>query len=486
MSEESEKSGDRAIPKWVPLDPLESNPFFDAGPARQISRAECLNLLRGGLVGVAEFNRRRDTGWSLADLSECDLRGAKCSWHLNGSLVHPNLREANLGGAALAGSNFRFAHFDGASMYEANFNDADLFGASFVSAALSGAKFRRAQLSNSNLLQADLEEADLSGANLSNASLQGASLENADLSNSYLFNIQLNQADLRSADLTRAMLAEADLSEADLEAADLTGATLRGASLQDANLIGAFGFRLDHNYVRGAKLYGGARDPWSVLRRTYTGSALLFLLLPLLAYFGLLIARAAFWAGVGQVEERALGALHSVAPRMPDKANAAAKAELVSEILAQLNERTDPKPVWVVILGLSDGVGVALLTGSLFLYNVLLYTLSRSVSAMRDAEERSGYTPEWFDQFAKLGFDDPYEYRAWCERMPRWAVDAFALAVCSSLGRRTRGHIRTWFSGYRWCSYTHRFVMRPLLWISIIAVATRVFGWLATEVRMPV
>ena len=75
-----------------------------------------------------------------------------------------------------------------------------------------------------------------------------------------------NGRDLRFVELPGAKLREADLIEANLIEADIRWADLRDADLRDADLRGADLVQacLDSSTLTGAKLYGTARDDWSI------------------------------------------------------------------------------------------------------------------------------------------------------------------------------------------------------------------------------
>jgi TIR domain/Pentapeptide repeats (8 copies) len=151
-----------------------------------MDRDEAIKLLKGGLRGIREWNRRRDLLVKAPDLSRADLS-------------HAHLSRANLSGAILRR----------ASLSHANLIDADLSGANLSSANLSGAI-----LVGATLLGTDLRSANLSGADLSGALLPRARLENTNL---------------RGTNLTRAVCSmtifiDVDLSEAKgLELAAHTG-----------------------------------------------------------------------------------------------------------------------------------------------------------------------------------------------------------------------------------------------------------------------
>ncbi len=91
---------------------------------------------------------------------------------------------------------------------------------------------------------------------LSSAHLEGADLRGADLTGANLTGADLTGADLTRANLTGVTLESADLTSATLESADLTRATLEGAKLIQT--------KLNHAVWTGAKLYGTARDDWTI------------------------------------------------------------------------------------------------------------------------------------------------------------------------------------------------------------------------------
>jgi hypothetical protein len=129
--------------------------------AKDMDRDEALNLLKGGVDGVVEWNRRRESGEDIPDLNGADLSGDYLDW---ADLRWANLREADLTGADLTG-----ADLTGADLRFANLRFANLIVADLVSADL-----RFANLSEANLSEADLRWAHLSGAILNGAELSGA------------------------------------------------------------------------------------------------------------------------------------------------------------------------------------------------------------------------------------------------------------------------------------------------------------------------
>lgn len=229
--------------------------------------SEHLARLRNGGSGWNDWRRANpDVHPDLreADLSGADLAGTNLD---TADLIDANLSGANLYGANLVGANLYRARLDGATLVEAMLDSANLNGASlreaildlaqFQRAYMAGADLRRASLRNAILVDADLgkspyhpeaatlEGADLSGANLTTSNLKGANLQGAELSWANLFRSDLSEADLRGANLSGADLQLATFIGTNLEGANLTGCYVHGVS--------AWGVRLDnatqHNLI---------------------------------------------------------------------------------------------------------------------------------------------------------------------------------------------------------------------------------------------
>lgn len=162
------------------------------------------------------------------------------------------------------------------------------------------------------LTRADLRQAELAGVELPEANLFEACLQQADLGSANLKGAFLMGADLKGADLSGA-----DLKGASLHRADLSGTRLSGA--RGLNLTGAAGYLLDGEDisdwvippapivaptptgVRRWNLFARLRarpysDPWSTIRRAYTGIMTAFHLLLAITALGPYALRAVFAA----------------------------------------------------------------------------------------------------------------------------------------------------------------------------------------------
>lgn len=205
---------------------------------------------------------------------------------------------------------------------------------------------------------------------LSGASLSVANLAYADLSD----------ANLRGADLDCANLRNANLQGARLEGAQLCGANFNGADLEQAS-----GFIFDHCDIRNTKLHSDSTDPWSVLRRKYTGAVMLWTILALVAAFTPYFLKALYWSVVNRSQS------------IIESQSVCMKLTCEEYTVLQLILGLDKKPVyWLIPL-------------TLMIYNVLRGILTYHVSAMKDEEQRSGYTPAWKGRHFWQGYRTLYK-----------------------------------------------------------------------------
>lgn len=134
-----------------------------------ITKDEAIKLLRGGKEGIKEWNRRRDAGEEIPNLSGVMLAGARLggpestvaegtvsAYSVRGAdLSHANLSSAILIGTGLQHADLEGANLDGAHLFEANLADVDLCDATLRSASLMRANLSPLRVS---------ETTDLTGA----------------------------------------------------------------------------------------------------------------------------------------------------------------------------------------------------------------------------------------------------------------------------------------------------------------------------------
>lgn len=192
-----------------------------------MTRDEAIKLLKGGREGIAEWNRRREAGDEVPDLSGVDLSRAE-----------------------LRGVNFR-------SML--SLEDRKL-GYSYVN--LSEANLSCADLGDADFVQASLRKADLHGAFMQDAKLGGTNIRNASLQHTVMIGANLTAADAQDADFSLAAFdgtifaGNLDLSVAcGLERVDFWG-----PCVLDVRTLGASKGRIPESFLRGCGL-----TPWQIL-----------------------------------------------------------------------------------------------------------------------------------------------------------------------------------------------------------------------------
>jgi len=382
------------------------------------------------------------------------------------------LQTADLRGALLAGANFSQAHLKEARLEWAH---------------MEGANLSSAQLQAATLAYAHLEEATLRGASLANARLDGASLANANLDEADLTQANLSSAHLENAKIIGANLVEANLVDANFEGADLAasnlaGAALWGTNLSRADLRGVQGLLLNSTVVRHARFSPWASDPWSVLRRNYTGGKFLFHLLFLVMFLLVYGVKIMFWVGVnqGQValvsEQNKLNAeLKELAIELQSQNDILAKQNgikipklkaLVDKVADNLKITVQPclakecvkQSVAAALVRWHDGWLFWATALAIVTYNCLRGVMTWIMTPLRDEEERSGHTPPY-------GFGPPIRGR-WTARYA-WDWLWARLEV------------------YGWLIYCHR-VATVLLWVSVGSLLFH--GWnilFNTDVWLP-
>jgi hypothetical protein len=321
-------------------------------------------------------------------------------------------------------------------------SDVDLRPEAIVGQPILGSG--RANLRNINLEGAVLRETRLDGADLYGARLGGACLLGAHLEGAVLQAAHLEEAILSGANLEGASLAYANLQGALLCGTQLKGASLHHANFREADLRGVQNAVFDESNVIQARFGLAAKDPWSILRRKYTGVMFVFHFMFLLVFIIPYIGRASFWKAINrgqmlysslsselvedlrridhdrelardQWRERVrleladLGLDDDKMQRIRELVDEGVAAEvggLQGSLSKRISDRLDAvgpclqencidTPVWRILLQLDKSPRAAFLALSLLLYNVLRGLLTWQLGLMRDEEERSGLTPPW-------------------------------------------------------------------------------------------
>ena len=220
------------------------------------------------------------------------------------------------------------------------------------------------------------------------------------------------------------------LRHADLNRADLSEANLSGCDLRDVR-----GLVLDDTRIRDAQFSPRSDDPWSVLRRAYTGPRLIFNLLFLIAFFLPYVARTGYWVGVNRAELAAARTLADLRDHAADARGDQTEPAVVRERALEAIARRLPGPenpqsrqsrVWRVVLGVDRGTWFWISAVLLLGYNVLRAGLTWFVAPMRDEEERSGVAPA----YRATRLNESYGWLTWPHHVAKWLGRvAFVLAA---------------------------------------------------------
>lgn len=324
-----------------------------------------------------------------------------------------------------------------------------------------------------DLTGADLSDRDLVGYDFTNAYLDRTKFTRAKLAKAILRHAEAAGADFSDADLRRGVLSRANLegstfARADLVATNFTGANLYGVDLSSADLRGATGILLDGCRIKDAHFPALSDDPWSVLRRSYTGSRMLIHLLALVIFVVPLFVKTGFWVGVNRGQQLLAGMLKRVeqavvSRRSPEEH----RTNLLADALKQVSEsglclRAECRevPVWKLSIGMEQEFHLAILALAFLVYNGFRGVLTFVVSALRDEEVRSGYAPEFSYRFESK-------------------VKVPGLGIAQLLGTLSRLS-----SYYGWLIVPHRF-LRTFWWIALASFAWHLWNWSRVVVFVP-
>jgi hypothetical protein len=214
-----------------------------------------------------------------------------------------------------------------------------------------------------------------------------------------------------------------------------------------------------------------ANDPWSRLRKGYTGPRLFVNLLLLVAFLLPYAAKCAGWRCVNKVEIAVTDCVSRLTTDM-DSASLARepRAYVLDKLASQLTARVPDEDngwrrfaVWELLLGFDKKVTYWTTAIALVVYNLLRASLTVLVAPLRDEEERSGHCPEWIPE----GGGQPgwrHELRVMIRDPIDWSM-------------RLR-------LSYGWMVGPER-VVRVLFWIAMGAMLLHLADWLGMEVLLP-
>jgi hypothetical protein len=290
----------------------------------------------------------------------------------------------------------------------------------------------------------------------------------------HLENVELRGMHLEHADLWRAHLEHADLFDAHLEFANLRWAHLRRANLR---VRAARGLLFSDNRYGGIHIYGNAPDPWSVLRRKYTGPWFFVHLALLAVFFAPYVGRAIYYTAAGRAQDWSLEQYQKLGGRLEDAEQFQRLHQEARQRFEETHERH--RAVWIV-LGWERGWWALTMALIVIVYNVLRAVLTVCVSMLREAEERSQTTPRLFEYYGRchpLSGVKWYTFRG-CARVHR--------ETDTRLSQNPLGVLRLILLEAIGLYRLHVFA-RLLLLLALISVAINTYSWaVQTWIWVPV
>lgn len=309
------------------------------------------------------------------------------------------------------------------------------------------------------------DDEDLSWLSLVNTRLDGSRfsgciLRSVYMPECYLNDVYISHCDMSEIDLSWSELNGARITECDLSGANLADTLMNGTSISHVDMTGADlrrseGGRCDEWLVRDLRIEADAPDPWSVLRRTYTGP-----------WFFIHAAFLAVFAAPYVIRACTLTMV-------------ADTWQAVEDLTGSTLSSVATVPAWHVLIGLDQGWPTVAIGCVLVAYNILRGYLTLRVGMLRDAEERSGVSPALSDYMGARIVLDKNMFDAGAEFGRRiWPRIKFRI-----LPKKPDLSPLDWPDPAEFAAFgywrLHR-ISRWLMWISFASMGFHVVRWVLT------
>jgi hypothetical protein len=256
-----------------------------------------------------------------------------------------------------------------------------------------------------------------------------------------LINCEFNAGTINQCSFEGAVLRIVNLRAVAFSHTNMRSAEFHGCDLRETN-----GLRLDDNLLLQSALPPYSKEPWSVLRRSYTGPKMAFNLIFLAMFFVPLLTSGFIWLALNRAEwavSAEISQLKIFLEHIPTNSDIGSDVttraiEHLEKIGRCLREKCDDYSMWQLLLGIHQRKWwFASFTALLILYNVLRLALTLLVAPLRAEEDRSNRTPprwpswptegRWFQRpvrfISSLGAS--YGWLVW----PHWFVFVFGFAA---------------------------------------------------------
>lgn len=270
------------------------------------------------------------------------------------------------------------------------------------------------------------------------------------------------------------------------------GARFWRAMLPKSDMRLLDGFVPDETFIRESSFPARSRDNWSRLRSAYSGPRLLFNLLFLIVFFLPFVARTIGLVATGNFQQDAVVVIDAIDKSIQNNENENPQLSKWSRSLIEVlkqnmpgyeSDKWEKSQVWRVLLGVDKGPGILVPAILLLLYNLGRGALTYMISPMRDAEERSGWTPALRSQSGKRRAE---KYQAAFEEVERIenGSDVWVPSVQQKIGVKIHWAIGL-TEAYGWLIWPHK-ILTVLLWFALLSFMWNALHWLKMPIWLPV
>ncbi len=208
--------------------------------------------------------------------------------------------------------------------------------------------------------------------------------------------INSNPIYFSNATFHKASFVNPNMSQHIYNGANFGGSSLMNLDLSNTDLQNSKGIIFDNTYIKNAKISRNARDPWSILRRNYSGTLLIFHLVLLIAFIMPYFGKTLLWVGINQSQESLTRSVESIRIRA-ENINSNEAREFVLGELSKITPCLAPEckehTVAEVIIGLDKESKIWILVVLLIVYNIFRTILTRFIGPLCDEESRHYTTP---------------------------------------------------------------------------------------------
>lgn len=352
--------------------------WADPSAAAFLSNEENLQSLNK--VKLVGFQLER---LALKDISFIDSKAESCR------IVNSRLAKCSFDRSDL-GFNVQGASFDRCS-----FMDVRLRFRGAENVVFNSCNFSKARLTCS-----------FKGSKFTDCKFEGSSWDACKMQDSTFENSDLRSVRIEACNFESCLFRKCDFTSALFRSIVSPGGLLvrfESCNFENADLRAIKKLELDDCYIAGARLPKDISDPWSILRRRYTGIRAIANLMLLVAFFLPYVIETILWISLNRIESL---------PQVKESVCAQGCSEM---------------PVAALLFGYHNG-WISVLTAALLVaYNIMRGYLTLQVAPLRENEERCHYTP------AREEYGPLYSVHLFVSAVMKFAVASFIVHLIAWL-----------------------------------------------------